>query len=69
MTVSELILKLQELESTFGDIDCVLSIDTSDAFNETNLLDVVVNRYEAMDTSDGYVYSVCLNGELISQED
>jgi hypothetical protein len=69
LTVSELILKLQELENTFGDIDCVLSIDTSDAFNETNLLDVVVNRYEAMDTSDGYVYSICLHGELIPQED
>lgn len=65
MTLSELISKLKILENQFGDIDCVLSIDTSDAFNETNLLDVVVNKYEAMDTPDGYVYSVCLHGELI----
>ena len=69
MTVSELISKLKILENQFGDIDCVISIDTSDAFNETNLLDVVVNKYEAMDTNDGYVYSVCLHGELIPQED
>jgi hypothetical protein len=66
MTLSELISKLKILENQFGDIDCVLSIDTSDAFNETNLLDVVVNKYEAMDTPDGYVYSVCLHGELIT---
>ena len=65
MTLSELISKLKILDNQFGDIDCVLSIDTSDAFNETNLLDVVVNKYEAMDTPDGYVYSVCLHGELI----
>ena len=69
MTLSELISKLKILENQFGDIDCVLSIDTSDAFNETNLLDVVVNKYEAMDTPDGYVYNVCLHGELIPQEE
>ena len=68
MTVSELISKLKILENQFGDIDCVISIDTSDAFNETNLLDVVVNKYEAMDTNDGYVYEICLHGELIPQD-
>lgn len=69
MTLSKLIAELQKIKKEYGDVDCVLSIDTSDAFNETNLLDVVVNKYEAMDTNDGYVYSVCLHGELIQQED
>jgi hypothetical protein len=69
MTVKQLIKELKFIEEKYGDIDCVLSIDTDDAFNETNLDDVFLNKYEAMDTSDGYVYSVCLKGELIPQED
>ena len=69
MTLSKLISELQKIKKEYGDIDCVISIDTSDAFNETRLDDVVLNKYEAMDTPDGYVYSVCLKGELIQEED
>ena len=69
MTVKQLIKELKFIEQKYGDIDCVLSIDTSDAFNETNLEDVFLNKYEATDTPDGYVYSVCLKGELIPDED
>ena len=69
MTVNELIQKLENIKAKYGNLPCVLSIDTDHAFNETNLLDVVVNKYEAMDTNDGYVYSVCLHGELTQQED
>ena len=68
MTLSKLITELQKIKKEYGNVDCVISIDTPDAFNETRLLDVVLNRYEAMDTPDGYVYSVCLHGELIPQE-
>jgi len=69
LTLSELVLKLQKYQEDYGDIECVLSIDTRDAFNETYLDDVVLNKYEAMDTSDGYVYSVCFHGELIQEQD
>ena len=69
LTLSELILKLQEHQELCGEYECSISIDTSDAFNVTRLDDVVINRYEAMDTPDGYVYEICLHGELISRED
>lgn len=67
MTISKLILDLQKIKKEHGNIDCEISIDTSDAFNVTKLLDVIINRYEATDTPDGYVYSVCLHGELIPE--
>ena len=69
MTVKQLIKELLFIEKKYGDIDCVLSIDTSDAFNQTNLDDIFLNKYEAMDTPDGYVYSVCLHGELIMESE
>jgi hypothetical protein len=69
MTLNELILKLQEHQELCGEYECSISIDTADAFNVTRLDDVVINRYEATDTPDGYVYEVCLHGELIPQED
>ena len=69
MTLNELILKLQEHQELCGEYECSISIDTADAFNVTRLDDVILNRYEATDTPDGYVYEVCLNGELIPQED
>ena len=69
LTLNELILKLQEHQELCGEYECSISIDTSDAFNVTRLDDVVINRYEATDTPDGYVYEVCLHGELIPQED
>ena len=69
MTLNELILKLQEHQELCGEYECSISIDTSDAFNVTRLDDVLINRYEATDTPDGYVYEVCLHGEMIPQED
>ena len=69
LTLNELILKLQEHQELCGEYECSISIDTADAFNVTRLDDVVINRYEATDTPDGYVYEVCLHGELIPQED
>jgi hypothetical protein len=49
--------------------ELIISIDTNDAFNETYLDDIVFNKYEALDTFDGYIYKVCLHGELIFEED
>ena len=69
LTLNELILKLQQHQELCGEYECSISIDTADAFNVTRLDDVVINRYEATDTPDGYVYEVCLDGELITQED
>ena len=65
MTLNELILKLQEHQELCGEYECSISIDTADAFNVTRLDDVILNRYEATDTTDGYVYEICLHGELI----
>ena len=69
MTLNELILKLQEHQELCGEYECSISIDTADAFNVTRLDDVQIIRYEATDTPDGYVYEICLHGELIPQED
>ena len=69
LTLNELILKLQEHQELCGEYECSISIDTADAFNVTRLDDVQINRYEATDTPDGYVYEICLHGELIPQED
>ena len=69
MTLNELIFKLQEHQELCGEYECSISIDTSDAFNVTRLDDVLINRYEATDTPDGYVYEVCLHGEMIPQQD
>ena len=65
MTLNELILKLQEHQALCGEYECSVSIDTADAFNVTRLDDVVINKYEATDTPDGYVYEICLHGEFI----
>jgi hypothetical protein len=65
MTIKELIEALQKIREENGDdVECVISIDTNDAFNETYL-----DKYEALDTFDGYIYKVCLHGELIFEED
>ena len=69
LTLNELILKLQQHQELCGEYECSISIDTPDAFNVTRLDDVQINRYEATDTPDGYVYEICLHGELIPQED
>ena len=69
LTLNELILKLQEHQELCGEYECSISIDTADAFNVTRLDDVQIIRYEATDTPDGYVYEICLHGELIPQED
>lgn len=69
LTLRELILKLQEHQELCGEYECSISIDTADAFNVTRLDDVQIIRYEATDTPDGYVYEICLHGELIPQED
>ena len=70
MTLKELIESLEKIREEHGDdAECVLSIDTNDAFNETYLDDVVFTRYQALDTPDGYIYRVCLHGELIFEED
>jgi hypothetical protein len=67
MNLSELIDRLQKIRAEHGDdVECVISIDTDDAFNETYLDDVVFNKYEAFDTSDGYIYRVCFKGEIIT---
>ena len=69
LTLRELILKLQEHQELCVEYECSISIDTADAFNVTRLDDVQIIRYEATDTPDGYVYEICLHGELIPQED
>jgi hypothetical protein len=62
-----LITKLQNIQREQGDdTDCVISIDTNDAYNETYLDDVVLNKYN---TPDGDNYKVCLHGELIFEKD
>ena len=63
MTLNELILKLQEHQELCGEYECSISIDTADAFNVTRLDDVILNRYEATDTPDGYVYEICLHDQ------
>lgn len=70
MTIKELIEALQKIRAEQGDdVECVISIDTNDAFNEAYLDDVVFNKYQALDTPDGYIYKVCLHGELYFEED
>jgi hypothetical protein len=70
MTIKELIEALQKIRAEQGDdVECVISLDTNDAFNETYLDDVVFNKYQALDTPDGYIYKVCLHGELYFEED
>jgi hypothetical protein len=67
MTLQELITKLQNIQREQGDdADCVISMDTNDAYNETYLDDVVLNKYN---TPDGDIYKVCLHGELIFEKD
>ena len=63
MTVEELITSLQKIQAEHGnDVECVISIDTPDAFNETTLDDVVLNIYESLS------YKVCLSGELLPKD-
>lgn len=62
MTLNELVLKLQKYQEEYGDTECVISIDTPDAFNETTLDDVVLNIYESSS------YKVCLCGEIIQKD-
>ena len=69
LTLNELISKLQKHQELCGEYECSISIDTADAFNVTRLDDVQINRYEATDTPDGYVYEICLHGELIPQQE
>jgi len=70
MTIKELIEALQKIRAEQGDdVECVISLDTNDAFNEAYLDDVVFNKYQALDTPDGYIYKVCLHGELYFEED
>ena len=79
MTVKELIDELNIVAEKYGDVDCSISIKTSDAFNSAKENDVVVNHYEAQidsivqshyDYPDGtYKYEVSLHGELYILED
>ena len=79
MTVNELIKELNMVAEKYGDVDCSISIKTSDAFNPTRENDVVVNHYEAQIDSivqshydypgGGYKYEVSLHGELFLLED
>ena len=67
MNLNILIEKLQKIQKEHGDIDCVVSIDTADAFNETKLEDVDVNIYPAYPNVS--FYKVCFKGELITEQD
>ena len=67
MNLNILIEKLQTIQKEHGNIDCVVSIDTADAFNETKLEDVDVNIYPAYPNVS--FYKVCFKGELITEED
>jgi hypothetical protein len=71
MTVNELIQKLENIKAKYGDLPCVVSIDTDHAFNETNLLDVDVLTYNITEFNDGKIegYKISLHGELTQQED
>lgn len=70
MTVSELIQKLENIKAKYGNLPCVVSIDTNDAFNETNLLDVDVLIYNITEFNDGKIegYKISLHGELITED-
>jgi hypothetical protein len=67
MTLKELIESLEKIQKEYGAIDCVVSIDTPDAFNETKLVDIDVNIYPAYPNVS--FYKVCLKGELLPEED
>lgn len=71
MTVNELIQKLENIKVKYGNLPCVLSIDTDHAFNETSLLDVDVLTYNITELNDGKIegYKISLHGELTQQED
>jgi hypothetical protein len=79
MKVKELIEQLNKVVEQYGDIDCAISIDVSNAFNATSPDQEDVNRYEAQidyvleqhfDFPDGtYKYEVCLHGELYLVEE
>jgi hypothetical protein len=74
MKIKELIKQLNKLAVEYGDINCSISIDTSNAFNVTPLDDVEIHRYEAqidnvfekhIEFADGTNrWEVCFNGEL-----
>ena len=70
MTVSELIQKLENIKAKYGNLPCVVSIDTDYAFNETNLLDVDVLTYNITEFNDGKIegYKISLHGELITED-
>ncbi len=70
MTVSELIQKLENIKAKYGNLPCVVSIDTDHAFNETNLLDVDVVTYNITEFNDGKIegYKISLHGELITED-
>jgi hypothetical protein len=70
MTVSELIQKLENIKAKYGNLPCVVSIDTNHAFNETNLLDVDVLIYNITEFNDGKIegYKISLHGELITED-
>ena len=70
MTVSELIQKLENIKAKYGNLPCVVSIDTNHAFNETNLLDVDVVTYNITEFNDGKIegYKISLHGELITED-
>jgi hypothetical protein len=67
MNLTILIEKLQKIQKEYGAIDCVVSIDTPDAFNETELEDIDVNIYPAYPNVS--FYKVCFKGELLPKED
>ena len=70
MTVSELIQKLENIKAKYGNLPCVVSIDTDHAFNETNLLDVDVVTFNITEFNDGKIegYKISLHGELITED-
>jgi hypothetical protein len=67
MSISVLIKALQNYQNQYGDVDCLIAIDTPDAFNETILEDIVVNIYNV--SRDDSIYKVCLKGEMIPESD
>lgn len=70
MTVSELIQKLESIKAKYGNLPCVVSIDTDHAFNETNLLDVDVVTYNITEFNDGKIegFKISLHGELMTED-
>ena len=71
-TLNSLISKLQEIQNEYGDIECVLSVDTKDTFNfvHTDEFDINVETFKKNQYTDNILfYRLNIHTEVDEDED